>query len=254
MYPIHDTLIQLHGEVLGRDVSLGEAQSMAHAPLAPVRCGTVYGVLLNDPRSLQALGDVSGAPYKGAPRAPVLYIKPRNTHLGNGHPIEMPDDTETLQMGPALGAVIGKVACRLDEAKALDAVAGYTIANDISVPHDNFYRPSVRLRACDGFCPMGPWVRGRTAIADPDNLVVRTWIDDELRQTSSTRGFLRPLARLLAEITDFMTLNPGDILLTGIAFGAPLAQAGQRVAIEIEHIGRLENHLIAGRPALGDMR
>ena len=85
----------------------------------------------------------------------------------------------------------------------------------------------------------------RGAIADPDALGVRVQVDGELRQSTSTAGMIRPVARLIADVTEFMTLAPGDVLLLGVAAGAPRARAGQRVAIEIDGLGRLENHLVA---------
>ncbi len=217
--------------------------------------GTVYGVLHNDPKALAALGEQAHQPpYKTPPKAPVLYVKPRNTLVGHGSPILVPADAPALLMGAALGAMIGRTACRVREEDALDVVAGYTVVNDVTVPHDNFYRPSIRHRIRDSFCPVGPWIRPAAQSPHPDNLKVRTWIDGALMLDSSTHGFVRPLVRLIAEISDFMTLQPGDLLLTGVPFGgfdAPLARAGQRVAIEIEGIGRLENPLVAEQALKG---
>lgn len=211
--------------------------------------GTIYGVLHNDPKALAALGErVNQPPYKAAPAAPVLYVKPRNTQIGHGSPIQVPADAPALLMGAALGAMIGRTACRVREEDALAVVAGYTVVNDVTIPHDNFYRPSIRHRIRDSFCPVGPWVRPAAQVPHPDHLSIRTWIDGVLAFDGSTRGFIRPLARLIAEVSDFMTLEPGDLLLTGVPFSgfdAPLARAGQRVAVEIEGVGRLENPLVA---------
>ena len=104
--------------------------------------GTVYGTLLNYHDALEALGEqVHAAPYKAAPKAPILYIKPRNTLVGHGDPILVPADAPELEMGATLGVVIGRTACRVHADQALDHVAGYTIVNDVSVPHASFYRP-----------------------------------------------------------------------------------------------------------------
>jgi 5-oxopent-3-ene-1,2,5-tricarboxylate decarboxylase/2-hydroxyhepta-2,4-diene-1,7-dioate isomerase len=148
-------------------------------------------------------------------------------------------------MGAALGVVIGRAACRVRAAEALDYVAGYTIVNDVSVPHESFYRPSVRFKCRDGFCPIHPRVVDRARVASPDALAVRVFVDGELRQQRSTANLLRPTAQLIAEVTEFMTLGAGDVLLTGVPHDPPLARAGQRVAIEIEGVGRLENPLVA---------
>jgi 5-oxopent-3-ene-1,2,5-tricarboxylate decarboxylase/2-hydroxyhepta-2,4-diene-1,7-dioate isomerase len=208
--------------------------------------GTVYGVLLNYKGALAALGDaVHKPPYKAPPKAPVLYIKPANTRIGPGASIPVPGDVAALQMGAALGVVIGRTACRVSPESALDYVAGYVVVNDVSVPHENFYRPPIRFKCRDGFCPMGPGVVDRAHVTDPDALGVRVFVDGALRQENTTANLIRSTARLIADITEFMTLGAGDVLLTGVPENAPLARVGQRVAIEIEHVGRLENPLVA---------
>lgn len=213
---------------------------------APYRLsGTVYGVLLNHAPALAALGEaVNAAPYKAPPQAPVLYVKPRNTLAGPGAAVEVPPGVAALQIGANLGVVIGHTACRVPEADALSHVAGCVIVNDLSVPHESFYRPSVRLKALDGSCVIGPVVP-RSQVRDPGALGVRVFIDGERVHSTDTGQRIRALAKLLADITDFMTLSPGDILLLGTAANAPIARAGQRVAIEIDGLGRLEHSLAA---------
>ncbi len=213
---------------------------------APYRLsGAVYGVLLNHASALAALGDaVNAAPYKAPPRAPVLYVKPRNTLAAPGSACTLPADVSALQVGANLGIVIGRTACRVDPASALSHVAGYVIVSDLSVPHRSFYRPSVRFNALDGTCVVGTPV-AREHIADPDALAVRVVVDGEAVQRTDTAQRIRPVARLLSDISDFMTLSPGDIVLLGTSHGAPTARAGQRVAIEIDGLGRIEHSLAA---------
>ena len=117
--------------------------------------------------------------------------------------------------------------------------------NDVSVPHESHYRPAVRFRARDGYCPLGPQVLPAAAIDDPDALAVRIHLDGALARATTTAGRIRPMAELLAAVTDFMTLQPGDILTLGASHDAPLARVGQRVAIEIQGLGRLENRVVA---------
>lgn len=211
----------------------------------PVR-GTVYGTLLNHRDALAALGDqVNEVPYKSPPKAPILYIKPNNTIVGDRDSIVVPGDAPELEMGATLGLVIGKTASNVSLSNAMSYVAGYTIVNDISVPHPSFYRPSMRFKCRDGFCPIGPVVISHEKIADPDNLTVTISIDGNVVQKTATNNRIRSIAQLLVDVTDFMTLHPGDVLSIGVAAGAPLAKAGQRVSIAIEGIGLLENSLIA---------
>jgi 5-oxopent-3-ene-1,2,5-tricarboxylate decarboxylase/2-hydroxyhepta-2,4-diene-1,7-dioate isomerase len=195
---------------------------------------------------LAALGDaVYQAPYKAPPRAPVLYVKPRNTLSSSGSTLHLPAGWDALQTGATVGMVIGRCACRVRQEEALDFVAGFTIVNDASLPHDTFYRPSIRLKARDGFCPIGPTVTAASSVSSPDDLAIRVWIDGELAQSTSTGGRVRSAARLLADVTEFMTLQPGDVLMLGVSHGAPVARARQHVAIEVEGLGRLENPVIA---------
>ena len=209
-------------------------------------CGTVIGVLLNDRDALAALGEaMHAAPYQAPPASVVLYIKPCNTWTACGAPVVVPAALEEVEIGATLGIVIGATASRVSEAQALDVVAGYTIVNDISEPHASVYRPAIRQRCRDGFCPIGPWVISRQEITTPDALETRVFVNGELRATQSTRNLVRPVARLMAEVSAFMTLSPGDVLLTGVAGNAPRGRAGDRVRIEIDGVGALENLLVA---------
>jgi 5-oxopent-3-ene-1,2,5-tricarboxylate decarboxylase/2-hydroxyhepta-2,4-diene-1,7-dioate isomerase len=210
--------------------------------------GRVYGALLNH-RTAVALvaSEAAGPPYNGLPKAPVLFIKPGNTLALSGDPIEVPVGEGELEVAAMLGVVIGPTACRVAESRAHEHIAGYLIVNDISVPHPNYYRPSVRYKARDGFCPVGPRVAAPQAVGNPDKLTIRTYVDGALVQTMSTAQLVRPTARLLADVTEFMTLAPGDILALGAAAPVPRARAGQTVAIEIDAIGRIENRLVSER-------
>ena len=201
--------------------------------------------MLNHRQALADLGEqVNAAPYKAAPKAPILYIKPRNTWAQSGDAVVVPSDVAELQMGATLGLVIGRAASNVGVANALDHVAGYVVMNDISVPHDVFYRPSVRLKCQDGFCPIGAFVP-REAIANPDALAVTVAVDGVVVQQTDTGGRIRAVAQLLADVSEFMTLQPGDILSIGVAAGSPLAKVRQHVHITIAGVGELQNSLVA---------
>lgn len=215
--------------------------------IAPHRLsGTVYGALLNHASALAHLGaKVVRPPYNAPPRAPVLYIKPRNTLAVAGSSIQIPAGVAQVEFGASLGLVIGRPACNVPAERALEHVAGYVIVNDVGVPHDEFYRPSIRFKARDGFCPLGPAVVARERIADPDALLVRSFVDGDLVQTASTADLLRSTSRLLADVTEFMTLAPGDVLAVGAAWPLPRARPGQSVDIAIEGVGTLSNRFVA---------
>jgi 5-oxopent-3-ene-1,2,5-tricarboxylate decarboxylase / 2-hydroxyhepta-2,4-diene-1,7-dioate isomerase len=218
--------------------------SILEFDFAPYRLsGVVFGTLLNHEPALQALGDtVNAPPYKAPPIAPVLYLKPRNTLSSDGALVNVPVDTSELEVGAALGIVIGRTACQVSSEQALQFVAGYTVVNDISVPHDLFYRPSLRFKARDGFCPIGPVVVPCTALANPNDLSVQIYVDDELKQQTTTGQRIRNVAHLIADVTEFMTLQPGDVLMLGVSAGAVRVRAGQQCRIVISEVGELVNH------------
>lgn len=219
--------------------------------VAPFRLsGTVYATLLNHRRSLEALGDaVAAAPYKGAPKSVVLAVKPRHSLVAPGGAVEVDGDGDgdELEVGAALGLVIGTTACAVAEADAIGHVAGFLVVCDCTLPRASHFRPQIRATARDASCVLGAAVVPRDAAGDPDPdaLAIRVFVDGALAQSTSTAEQVRSAARLIAEVSDFMTLMPGDVLLTGSAPDGPRVRAGARIAIEIDGVGRLETHVAA---------
>lgn len=214
--------------------------------------GVVVGALLNDPAELHALGEAAHQPpHKAPPVAPVLEVKPRHTLAADGAAVVVPVGAEALQVGASLGIVIGRVACRVPAAEAMQHVAGYLVAADFSLPLPGHYRPSVRLKARDGFCPIGPAVVPASAVPHADDLAVEVSIEGAVAHRHRTGPRVRGVARLVADVSEFMTLNPGDVLLLGRGHGpqggpgVPLARAGQAVRIAIEGVGALRCRLVA---------
>lgn len=203
--------------------------------------GTVYGALLNHRSALAALGSAANQPpYLAPPKSPVLFVKPRNTLGASGDAVKIPAGVAELEVGACLGLVIGRTACRVSEPQALDHVAGYLILADVSVPHPNYFRPFIRCKARDGYCPLGPAVTARAAVANPDALMLRCHVDGVLVQSANTADLVRPAARLLADVSEFMTLAPGDILALGAAAPAPRVRSGQRMTIGIDGFSSLD--------------
>ncbi|PWC35170.1 fumarylacetoacetate hydrolase family protein [Azospirillum sp. TSO22-1] len=203
--------------------------------------GTVYGTVLNDRPSLERMGAaLTRPPYGKPPQAPVLYIKPWNTHAGTGSRVRLPKGAGRVTLGATLGVVLGAPATRLEEATALRAVAGYTVALDLSLPCASVYRPPVREKCFDGACPLGPRVVERDALGDPSSFTVRTLVNGRVAAERSLSDLVRPVPRLLADVTEFMTLEAGDVLLAGVALDLPQAGPGDEVAAEIDGIGRLD--------------
>jgi 5-oxopent-3-ene-1,2,5-tricarboxylate decarboxylase/2-hydroxyhepta-2,4-diene-1,7-dioate isomerase len=206
---------------------------------------TVVGAWLNYRGAWAAMESTMRAPpHHKPPEHPVLYLKPVNTWLAAGQAVVLPADVEEVEVGAALGVVIGRPAARVRAEDALAHVAGYRIVNDVTVPHEKVLRPPLKQKCRDTFCPMGPVVPA-AQIAAPDALAIRAYVNGALRQSSDTSQLVRSVARLLADVTEFMTLDEGDVLLVGVPENPPRARAGDRVAVEIDGLGRLENRLEA---------
>jgi 5-oxopent-3-ene-1,2,5-tricarboxylate decarboxylase/2-hydroxyhepta-2,4-diene-1,7-dioate isomerase len=174
----------------------------------------VYGVILNFRAELEKLSK--------PPIAPVLYLRPRNTWNVSGAAIVLPAGAKQLKMAGTVGVVIG---------------SGYVAVDDVSIPHESYFRPAIRERCRDGFCVIGSEVTDRK----PEE--IRILINGELRCRANIADLVRPIDRLIAEIGEFLTLEPGDILLIGEPPDAPLAGAGDRVRVEIDGLPAIENDI-----------
>ena len=219
-------------------------KARAEAALRPPR--TVVGAALNYRQQLEALGEAAHAPpYQRPPQAPVLYIKPANTHAQDGDAILVPADVAEVQVGACLGIVFGRTATRVSAAQALDYVAGYRVVADVSEPHASYFRPALKQQCRDGFCPIGRDLTPAASVANPDALDIEVLVDGQTAQRATTADLVRPVARLIADVTAFMSFEPGDILLAGVPAGAPRLRAGQRYEIRIAGVGSLANRLQA---------
>lgn len=209
--------------------------------LHDVASGTLFGVALNYQGLLdQHLAAFQQAPYQKPPTKPVLFIKTPNTRNAHGGVVLQPAG-ERLQPGPALGVVIGQRASRVSLENAMAHVAGYVVVNEFSLPEDSYYRPAIKAKCRDGFCALGPEVIGRDQVANPNQLNLKLYVNGELRQQNSTAQWVRDIPQLIAEISEFMTLHPGDVLITGTPEGRVDVQPGDRVEVEITGVGRLLN-------------
>ncbi len=211
----------------------------------PAPTGNLFGVALNYRGLLDSrLAEFGEKPYLKPPQRPVLFIKTPNTRNGHGLPVVVPTG-ERLQPGPALGVVIGRRASRVEPAEALDHIAGYLVVNEFSLPEDSYYRPAVKAKCRDGFCALGTDVVPRESVTDVADLTLRVLVNGEVRQENTTANWVRGLPQLLAEITEFMTLDVGDVLITGTPEGRVDVVPEDQVEVIIDGIGRLANSVIA---------
>ena len=219
----------------------------------PPAMGCVYGAALNF-RGLRELlePEFHRPPHDHPPRAPVLYIKPRNTWVAHRHAVPLPAGVDAVEIGATLGVLIGRDATRVPRGRAAEVIAGYTIVNDVTIPHAGLFRPPLRFKCRDGFCPVGPWVVARDAIPSPGALAIRARVNGELRMENTTANLHRDIAGLIADVTEFMTLRAGDLLAVGVPEHPPLARVGDLMTVEIEGVGRLENQLLPEEMAAED--
>ncbi len=211
--------------------------------LPPVEPGaTVFALGLNYADHSAELG------FK-AIEAPLVFLKGRNAFLGHGGTTPRPADANQMHPECELVAVIGRPARRVSRAQALDYVGGYTIANDYAIREylENYYRPNLRVKSRDATTPLGPWIVDASDVGDPQALALSTTVNGAQVQAGSTADMVFDVAGLVEYLSEFMTLAPGDMILTGTPQGVHFVSPGDEVVCEIEKIGRLVNNIAEDR-------
>lgn len=206
--------------------------------LPPVEVGTVFALGLN-------YADHAAELAFKAPEEPLVFLKGPNTLTGHDSVTRRPADANQMHAECELAVVIGRRGNKIRPEAAYDHVAGYTVANDYAIREylENYYRPNLRVKNRDGCTPIGPWMVDRDDISDPMNLTLRTRVNGEIVQEGSTRDMVFDIPYLIAWLSDFMTLNPGDVILTGTPHGVAYLNPGDVVTSEIEGVGVLVNTL-----------
>ncbi|MCP3673494.1 MAG: hypothetical protein GY829_03350 [Gammaproteobacteria bacterium] len=194
---------------------------------------------MNDKPSLQALGDqLEQPPYNQAPKAPVLYIKPQNTLVDNGAIVTLPAGEEEVEIGATIGLLAAKTMSRVSLVSALLDIAGGVLVADLSLPHDSYYRPAIREKCFDGACPVSNQVIPLVDLSVED-LELTISINGAEVATKRLNQQVRSAAQLLVDVTEFMTLRPGDMLLIGVTYKAPKAKVGDQVSISINGLSEV---------------
>jgi 2-keto-4-pentenoate hydratase/2-oxohepta-3-ene-1,7-dioic acid hydratase in catechol pathway len=187
------------------------------------------------------------------PERPLLFAKWPNTLIGTREPIVLPSISAKVDYEGELAAVIGTRAQRVGVDDALDVIAGYLCANDVSARDLQFAdRQWVRGKSLDTFCPIGPSLVPASEIPDPQALQLRTILNGEVVQEAPTSSMIFSVAQIVAFISEAITLEPGDLILTGTPAGVGifrdpelLLQPGDEVTVEIEGLGTLTNPVAA---------
>ena len=208
--------------------------------LPPFAAGTIVALGLNYADHAKELAF-------NAQDEPLVFLKGPGTLLGHRGVTRRPAGVKFMHYECELAVVIGRKAKQVSRARALEHVAGYCIANDYAIRDylENWYRPNLRVKNRDGATVLGPWLVDAADVADPGNLGLRTFVNGKLTQQGNTRDLIYDIPYLIEYLSAFMTLVPGDVILTGTPEGVVNVAPGDVVACEIDGLGRLVNTIAA---------
>ena len=179
------------------------------------------------------------------PPEPLIFLKPNTAVIGPGEPIVRPVFSQDVQFEGELAVVIGRICRKVPAELASQVIFGYTVANDVTA-RDLQRRDGqwARAKGFDSFCPLGPWIVTHLSVEEAGDLSLVTSVDGEVKQDAGTSQMVYAIPDLIAYVSAFTTLLPGDVILTGTPAGVGPILAGQRVSVEIDGIGTLTNPVI----------
>jgi len=240
------------GEAALRAAERAAARARSRIPLEAVRLAPP---ILRPPKFL-AIGlnyaDHVAEAGLETPAVPTVFNKQSTCVAGPRDPVHMPRVSSALDYEGELGFVIGRRCRHVPRASAHEVVAGYLVVNDVSVRDWQLRVPTWTMgKSFDTHGPLGPWLTTSDEVGDPHGLRLRTWVNGELRQDSSTKHLIFDCFALVEHLTTAFTLEPGDVVATGTPGGVGIAMkppkllvAGDRVRVEIEGLGALDNEIV----------
>ena len=187
------------------------------------------------------------------PTEPLVFSKATTSYAGPFDPVEILPGSVKTDYESELGVVIGTRAKHIKEADAQKYIAGYCVVNDVSERYWQAERGGqfTKGKSADTFCPIGPWLVTPDEVADPGNLAVKSWVNGEIRQNGTTKNLVFGVFHIIAYLSQFMTLEPGDVVSTGTPAGVGLGfkppkflKAGDVMEIEVEGLGRQRSELV----------
>lgn len=199
------------------------------------------------PRTILALGlnyaDHAKELAFKAPEEPLVFVKGESTLTGHRQLTNRPAGVQFMHYECELVIVVGKTAKKVRRDDAYDFIGGYTVANDYAIRDylENWYRPNLRVKNRDTCTPIGPWLVDAEDVPDPMALDLRTTVNGKLTQSGNTKDMIFDVPFLIEYFSSFMTLSPGDLILTGTPDGVVDCQPGDVIVTEIERIGALVN-------------
>jgi 5-oxopent-3-ene-1,2,5-tricarboxylate decarboxylase/2-hydroxyhepta-2,4-diene-1,7-dioate isomerase len=204
--------------------------------LPPVEVGTVFALGLNYADHAKELA------FK-APEEPLAFMKGEASLIGHKAFTKRPAEVKYMHYECELAVVVGRTARRVKKADAYDFIAGYTVANDYAIRDylENWYRPNLRVKNRDTCTPIGPWRVDAADVPDPMNLALQTTVNGQVTQSGHTRDMIFDVPSLIEYFSRFMTLQSGDLILTGTPDGVVDCRPGDVIVTQIEGLGALEN-------------
>jgi 5-oxopent-3-ene-1,2,5-tricarboxylate decarboxylase / 2-hydroxyhepta-2,4-diene-1,7-dioate isomerase len=200
------------------------------------------------PRTILALGlnyadHAKELAFAKAPEEPLAFLTGENALTGHRQFTKRPAGVQFMHYECELTVVIGKTARKVRRDDAYDFIAGYTVANDYAIRDylENWYRPNLRVKNRDGATPLGPWLVDRADISNPMALALKTTVNGQVTQSGNTKDMIFDVPFLIEYFSAFMTLQPGDLILTGTPDGVVDCKTGDVVVTEIEGLGALHN-------------
>ncbi|MFZ3118024.1 MAG: fumarylacetoacetate hydrolase family protein [Variovorax sp.] len=225
-----DKLRLSDGRVVGEDAVVW---------LTPFEVGTIIALGLNYADHAKELSF-------GTQEEPLVFLKGAGSVIGHRGQTRRPRDVKFMHYECELAVVIGKTARKVARGQAMAHVAGYTVANDYAIRDylENWYRPNLRVKNRDGGTVLGPWLVDAADIGETVHLPLRTLVNGQVTQQGNTRDFVFDIPYLIEYLSAFMTLQPGDVILTGTPEGVVDVQPGDEVVCEIDGVGRLVNTVV----------
>ena len=220
-------------ELTGQKVTLADVRLLA--PVIPR--SKVVGIGRNYLDHAQEMGGE-------VPEEPLVFLKPNTSVIGPGDPIFHPEPSDDVQFEGELAVVIGRICRDVGVEDAAKVVFGYTIGNDVTArdlqAKDGQW---ARAKGFDTFCPLGPWIE--TNLDPASGLGVTTTLNGETRQDGNTRDMAFGVPEIIAHVSSFMTLLPGDVILTGTPAGVGRMVPGDSVSVTVDGIGTLTNQVVS---------
>ncbi len=212
--------------------------------LPPFEVGTIIALGLNYADHVKELSKELTITTKDEP---LVFLKGPGAVIGHRGETRRPRDATFMHYECELAVVIGRTARRVKAADAMAYVAGYTVCNDYAIRDylENWYRPNLRVKNRDGGTVLGPWFVDAADVPDPNALTLNTYVNGARTQHGSTRDFVNDIPSLIEYLSDFMTLQAGDVILTGTPEGVVNVNVGDEVVTEIEGLGRLVNTIVS---------